>query len=407
MWVVKRLSRKMKDSGVEWIGEIPEAWKVVPLGTIFKERNEKVSDRNYEPLSVTKQGITKQLESAAKTDNHDNRKRVCKNDFVINSRSDRKQSCGISYFNGSVSVINIVLINKSLSFQYMKYLLDNYGFAEEFYKWGSGIVADLWSTRFDKMKKILIPIPLISEQQKIANFLDQKIFEIDNAIEKNKLSIEEYKKYKQSLITETVTKGLNPNVELKNSGIEWIGEIPKGWKIAQIKRYANICNGREVEIEIENKEYDDYDVINVYGSGGIFKRTNNFLYDGESVLFGRKGTIGKPLYVRGKFWTVDTMYFMKFGNELLAKYCYYYLTFYPWDNIMTKTALPSVVGTDVANTSFAFPSIYEQYQIVAFLDQKCSEIDTIILQKEQLISELESYKKSLIYECVTGKREVV
>lgn len=124
------MARKMKDSGINWIGEIPENWTLLPLGNCFKERNEKVSDYVWEPLSVTKQGILKQLETAAKSDAHDSRKKVCKNDFVINSRSDRKQSCGISPYNGSVSLINIVLENRVLDTGYVKYLLKNYGFAE-------------------------------------------------------------------------------------------------------------------------------------------------------------------------------------------------------------------------------------------------------------------------------------
>lgn len=153
--------RKLKESGIEWIGKIPQCWEVKPIGSCFKERNEKVSDYDWEPLSVTKQGIVKQLENAAKSNAHDARKKVCINDFVINSRSDRKQSCGISIYDGSVSLINIVLTPIKIEPCYCNYLLKNYGFAEEFYRFGSGIVADLWSTNYSKMKKIYIPLPPI------------------------------------------------------------------------------------------------------------------------------------------------------------------------------------------------------------------------------------------------------
>ena len=173
--------RKMKESGIDWIGTIPEVWDILPISMCFKERNEKVSDTEWEPLSVTKQGIVKQLENAAKSDAHDARKKVCKNDFVINSRSDRKQSCGVSQYDGSVSLINIVLENKKINPKFVNYLLKNYGFAEEFYRYGSGIVADLWSTNYQKMKKIMIPIPPQNEQEKIAEFLDKEIIEINNS----------------------------------------------------------------------------------------------------------------------------------------------------------------------------------------------------------------------------------
>ena len=214
------MAREMKDSGIEWIGKIPKEWDLLPLGNCFLERNEKVSDKDWQPLSVTKKGIFKQLENVAKSDAHDSRKKVCKGDFVINSRSDRKQSCGLSDLDGSVSLINIVLKNISFYTEYTKYLLKNDGFAEEFYRWGSGIVADLWSTKYSKMKKIILPIPSLEEQEKIANYLNKKVVDIDLIIEKTKTTIEDYKKYKQSIITEAVTKGLNPDVEMKDSGIE-------------------------------------------------------------------------------------------------------------------------------------------------------------------------------------------
>ena len=219
--------REMKASGVDWIGEIPKEWDIRPINACFNERNVKVSDYDWQPLSVTKRGIVKQLETAAKSDAHDARKKVCKGDFVINSRSDRKQSCGLSDFDGSVSLINIVLENKKLESRYIKYLLKNYGFAEEFYRWGNGIVADLWSTNYQRMKGIMIPIPKKEEQEKIAHFLDEKVAEIDNIIDKTKETINDYKKYKQSIITEIITKGLKK-------------DKPKCWNKTKIKYLADL-----------------------------------------------------------------------------------------------------------------------------------------------------------------------
>src|SRR5690625_4141060 len=163
------MSREMKDSGVEWIGKIPNEWEVNSIGSVYFQRNQKVSDLDFEPLSVTKNGIVPQLESAAKSDNHSNRKLVLKNDFVINSRSDRKMSSGLSSYEGSVSVINTVLTSKLMYPGYTNYLLKNISFAEEFYKWGTGIVDDLWSTRWDKMKNIRLTTPPRKTQIKIAN----------------------------------------------------------------------------------------------------------------------------------------------------------------------------------------------------------------------------------------------
>lgn len=191
------MNRELVDSKIKWLGNIPNSWDIKPLGTYLKERKEKVSDLDYEPLSVTKNGIVPQLDNAAKSYAHDDRKKVCKGDFVINSRSDRKQSCGLSLLNGSVSLINIVLENKKYFPNYLKYLLDNSMFAEEFYSNGHGIVADLWTTRYDEMKKIMLPVPTLEEQERIAIFLDKKVYLIDETIENNKKEIELLEEYKK------------------------------------------------------------------------------------------------------------------------------------------------------------------------------------------------------------------
>ena len=238
------MSRKMKDSGIEWIGEIPEEWNLSKIGSIYDERNEKVSDKDFEALSVTKNGIVPQLESAAKTDNGDNRKLVKINDFVINSRSDRRGSCGISEYNGSVSLINIAMKPRSnMNNLFYHFVFKSESFADEFYRWGNGIVNDLWSTKWSSMKRIYIPCPCFEEQTRIANYLDTRCSLIDQTIEKQKQVIEKLKEYKQSVITEAVTKGLNPNVQMKDSGIEWIGEIPKHWKVVRIKYLGTTRNG--------------------------------------------------------------------------------------------------------------------------------------------------------------------
>ena len=224
--------REMKDSGIEWIGEIPADWKLNKISSLYDERSIKVSDKDYQPLSVTKQGIVPQLETAAKTDNGDNRKLIKKNDFVINSRSDRRGSCGISEYDGSCSLINTVLQpRKHMCNAYYSYVFRSERFADEFYRWGTGIVDDLWSTKWSNMKNIYIPFPTLEEQQKISTYLDTKCTKIDSIIEKQEKVIEKLKEYKLSVITEAVTKGLNPDVKMKDSGVEWIGEIPEKWKI--------------------------------------------------------------------------------------------------------------------------------------------------------------------------------
>mgnify|MGYP002707134531 CR=1 FL=1 len=233
----------MKNSGVEWIGEIPEDWEVSKIGQLYEERRTKVSDTVYPPLSVTMQGILPQLETAAKSDAHDDRKLVLKGDFAINSRSDRRGSCGISEFDGSVSLINTVLHPKTeMNPIYYNWLFHSFRFSDEYYKNGHGIVDDLWTTSWTEMKKIFIPLPPKSTQQRIASYLDKKCSKIEETIQNQQQVIEKLKAYKQSLITEAVTgkiKIQNGKVcgkyqSYKESGVEWIGEIPEDWEVSKI-----------------------------------------------------------------------------------------------------------------------------------------------------------------------------
>ena len=184
---------------------------------------------------------------------------------------------------------------------------------------------------------------------------------------------------------------------MKDSGIEWIGEIPEGWDIAQLKRFVIVNNGREIENEIDRSD----SAIPVYGSGGVFKYTDSFMYDGKSVLFGRKGTLGKPLYVDGRFWTVDTMYFLTFEDGLHPKYNYYQLSAFDWEPHITKTALPGVVASQIVSCRFPFPSLPEQQMIADFLDTECARIDAVIEQTRASIEEYKKLKQSVITQAVT------
>jgi type I restriction enzyme S subunit len=196
----------MKDSGVEWIGEVPVHWEVQRIGTAFEERSEKVNDTDYPPLSVSMGGIVPQMDSVAKTDHNDNRKRVAVGDYVINSRSDRRGASGISIYDGSVSVISIVLAPRRSFFgKYLHHLFRSYSFIEEFYRVGRGIVDDLWTTRYSVMKGIEFAYPSYEEQQAIAAYLDEKTADIDRIISIINSQIDKLKELRKTLINDVVT----------------------------------------------------------------------------------------------------------------------------------------------------------------------------------------------------------
>ena len=200
---------KRKQSGVNWLGEIPEHWEVSKLRKHFIPRIQKVSDKDFAPLSVTKDGILPQLDTACKTDNGENRKLVRKGDYVVNSRSDRKGSGGISPFDGSVSLINIVIYPIDGEQEYYHYLFRCNNFVEEFYRNGRGIVADLWTTRYQEMKNIEIPIPPLSEQRAIVSYIEAQTANINKLIDAYQQQVERIKEYKQRLISDAVTGKIN------------------------------------------------------------------------------------------------------------------------------------------------------------------------------------------------------
>ncbi|MDQ9831488.1 restriction endonuclease subunit S [Acinetobacter soli] len=199
-------SVQMKASGVDWIGLVPEHWEIQRIGTAFEERSEKVNDTDYPPLSVSMAGIVPQMDSVAKTDNNDNRKRVAIGDYVINSRSDRRGASGISTYDGSVSVISIVLSPKRKFFgKYLHHLFRSYSFIEEFYRVGRGIVDDLWTTRYSVMKSIEFSYPTYDEQKQIADYLDEKTAHIDRIITTINSQIDQLKNLRKTLINDVVT----------------------------------------------------------------------------------------------------------------------------------------------------------------------------------------------------------
>lgn len=411
--------REMKNSGVAWIGDVPKNWEIVKIGQLFQCRNVKVNDTDFQPLSVSKGGIVPQMENVAKSDANDNRKQVLTGDFVINSRSDRKQSCGVSKLDGSVSLINTVLYNFDKSKvipEYNNYLLKNYGFAEEFYRWGHGIVADLWTTRWQEMKNIEIPVPSIKIQEAILSALRIKSKNISLLISNQEQQIEKLKQYKQSLITEVVTKGLNPDATMKDSGVEWIGAIPECW---------NIIRGKEV-LQLKNKPVLDTDeVITCFRDGEVTlrknRRTEGFTFSdkeigyqgidaGDLVIHGMDGFAGAIgiSKERGKGSPVLIVCNSQHSNNYLC----YYLRNLAYRNIFVALSTGIRIRScdlrwnKLSVLPFILPSLEEQQEIAIYLDDKCAKIDRLIAIKQEKIDKLNDYKKSLIYEYVTGKREV-
>ena len=435
-----KATKAMKPSGVAWLGDIPEGWEVDLIGSFYSQRNEKVSDRDYPPLSVTMKGVLPQLATVAKTDDGDNRKLVKKGDFAINSRSDRRGSCGISEYDGSVSLINTILMPRGeMEPRYYNWLFHTDVFADEFYKWGHGIVDDLWTTRWSEMKRIHIVRPPLPEQRAIADYLDEKCGAIDAAIAEAKNGIEECTAWKKSLIFEAVTGKRRVGVfnaekqscreaeKMKPSGIPWIGEIPEGWEVRRLKgvlarplQYGASESGigynealpryiRITDITLDGKLKDE-------GALSLTEEAaSDYILRDQDILLARSGaTVGKAfLYEKQMGRAAFAGYLIRATVDVakaLPRFVYYTTLgcgYDDWRSSIAVSATIQNIGADKYNNySLPIPPMKEQQAIADYLDEKCAAIDAMVTEKEKLITDLEAYKKSLIFELVTGKREV-
>lgn len=411
--------RKMKDSGIEWVGAIPQNWQLSKIGSLYTQRNEKVSDKDYQPLSVTMQGILPQLATAAKTDDGDNRKLVRVGDFAINSRSDRRGSCGISPLDGSVSLINIILTPRTAMHPgYYNWLFHTTLFADEFYKWGHGIVADLWTTRWQEMKSITVPVPEYAEQERIAAFLDAECAEIDAVLEKTRASIEEYKKLKQAVITQAVTKGIRGDRPMKDSGIEWIGDIPAEWDVIRVKQLLKERNERSKEGKEEPLSMSQkVGLVPTKFLESIPNMASSFVgaklaYVDDLVFNKLKAHLGVFSVSRyDGLVSPDYAVYCSTGKSNLKYLEYIFKTPQCIGEFRKKSTgiaagLMRLYTEGLFSIYLPYPALSEQEEIAEYLNEKCAGIDALIAKKQQYLTEIENYKKSLIYEYVTGKKEV-
>ena len=416
--------REMKDSGIEWIGDIPKNWNMSKIGSLYTQRNEKVSDKEYQPLSVTMQGVLPQLASAAKTDDGDNRKLVRVGDFAINSRSDRRGSCGISPLDGSVSLINIILTPRTTMHPgYYDWLFHTTLFADEFYKWGHGIVADLWTTRWQEMKSICVPVPEYAEQKRISEFLNSECAEIDAVLEKTRASIDEYKKLKQTVITQAVTKGIRGGRPMKDSGESFLHKVPVGWTNSKIKYcaiFSPLCNTSHLTEDsivtftpmecIKNGYFENREAVFASMNSSYTQYQEGDIVFAKVTPCFENGNIAIMQGLSLEFGFGSSELFVLRPKSINTKFLFYYLQ----NDIFKQYACATMTGTGglkrvspsfVRNFPIFLPSDSEQADIAEYLDYKCKEIDLLISKKQQYLTEIENYKKSLIYEYATGKKE--
>lgn len=405
----------------DWFGVLPERWEQRKINELFTERREKVSDTDFSPLSVSKGGIVPQIATVAKSNAGDNRKKVCQGDFVINSRSDRRGSSGVSIHDGSVSLINIVLQpRKAENKRYFHYLLRNHFFIEEYYRNGRGIVADLWTTRYAEMKGITLPLPPREEQDQIVRYLDWKVSQINKLINAKKKQIAHLQEQKQAVINTAVTKGLDPGAEMKDSGVDWLGKIPADWTVERLGQHFSVNKaiaGKEgypvfsitqQGLKVKDISVNEGQMATSYDKYQ-FVRPGNFAMNHMDLLTGFVG-IAKELGVTSPDYRV----FQLLNTEtcspdyylLVFQLCYYRRIFYGFGRGAATKGRWRMPKTAFLNFFIPRPSIEEQVQIAEYVNVHCGKIDQAIVRFEQQISLFIEYRTRLISDVVTGKLDV-
>ena len=425
--------RKMKDSGIEWIGEIPEGWSIArgkhiltllqravfPTdGVITCFRDGEVTLRS----NRREDGFTVSLKEIGYQG-------IEPGDLVVHGMDRFAGSIGISDSRGKSSPV-LVVLDSSQDKKYLMYYLRSMAYNNVFLALSTGIRVRSCDLKWNKLADLLYLVPPIVEQHKLVSFLDEKCSEIDAMLSKTRASIEEYKKLKQAIITQAVTKGVRGEREMKDSGVEWIGEIPKEWAVSPMKHFIDILPGyafssddfcieegipllRGINVGVNEIRWDE----TVRWNHSISKQLESFflkendlvvgldrpwISDGTRVAFIAKKDL--PCLLLQRVCRIRTR------CNFDMRWIYYWLSGSSFkDSLSTETtgiSVPHISTKQIEQFIVAFPNQLEQTQICNYLDAKCAEIDKLIAKKEQLVKELENYKKSLIYEVVTGKREV-
>ena len=412
---------KYKPTNIPWLPEVPETWEVAKVRQYFRLRSEKVSEKDYPALSVAKIGVVPQLSDVAiSMAEGDSRKLVREGDFVVNSRSDRKGSCGIAPRDGSVTTISIVLEPRRINHKYVHYLFRSVPWVEEFYRNGRGIVADLWTTRYQEMRNMLFPLPPLAEQKRIVAYLDEKCAKIDTLVTAKTKQIELFKELRQSIIAEAVTKGIDGCKTFKPTNIPWLPEVPETWEVKRAGAFLSVKDAQSAPNEQLLSVFLDRGVI-PFSAGGE-KRANATSKDlskyqlvepGDLVMNNQqawRGSVGVSQYLG----IVSPAYFVvKMNNDVDPLYANFAFRSRPFVSVyeICSRGVGSIQRNLIWNSfkgqPFPLPPLAEQKRIVAYLDKKCAKIDTLVAKIEDEVVKLKEYRERLVADVVTGQRKVV
>ena len=411
------MSREMKHSGTDWIGEIPVQWELAPTKRVFRGKKRIVGDEadNYERLALTLNGVVKRNKDdneGLQPEQFNGYQILEKNELVfklIDLQNIRTSRVGLSPYTGIVSPAYIILSNSETDNRFYYYwFMDMYNRCIFNQMGDDGVRSAL------NIKDVLeIPLPLIAESTriKIASFLDKKCAEIDEMIALQEKIVEELKAYKQSVITEAVTKGLNPDVPMKDSGVQCIGKIPTHWDVKSLRFVFHNLDYLREPISAEQRQRKN-PIYDYYGASGVIDTIDYYNVDDTVLLIGEDGANLRmrnlPLIYKasGKFWVNNHAHILKPISDDYD-YMAMLLEALDYSDFITGSAQPKLSQDNLKKVRLCIPPLNEQKDIASFLNEKCTEIDNLISIKLSKIDSLKEYKKSIIYEYVTGKKEVI
>lgn len=418
--------RKMRDSGIEWVGAIPNHWRVSKIKQIVRWKSVK-GQPDLPVLSLYRDyGV---IPKDSRDDNHNatsldtsGYKVVEHGDLVINKMKAWQGSLAVSEYNGIVSPAYHIckITSENICKKYLHYLLRDASYLPEYMRLSTGLRVGQWDLSFDDFKNIPFLVPPLAEQERIAAFLDAECAEIDAVLEKTRASIEEYKKLKQAVITQAVTKGIRGDRPMKDSGSVWFEEIPCNWVMKRIKYLFHIKKdiaGKEgytvlsiTQRGIQPKDlsknegqiaanYSQYQLL----APGDFAMNHMDLLTGWVDISKYSGVTSPDyrVFVLDDTEKNDSSYYL-----YLMQMCYFNRIFYGLGQGVSGMGRWRLQADKFMNFPVVVPPVDEQKEIVSYLNEKCKQFDTLIRNKQQYLTEIENYKKSLIYEYVTGKKEV-
>lgn len=392
-----------KDSGVDWLGKIPKDWKTKRSKFLWTEITNLSEEGNEQLLSVSQYDGVKTNENESRSENLIGYKKVSKDNLVTNIMLAWLGGLGISNFNGVVSpAYSIYKASNEISPRFAHYLYRTKIYLDEFARRSSGVVPSRWRMYTDDFGEVRTILPPKPEQQAIANFLDETCRKLDTVVAQKEKMIALLKERKQALIQKAVTRGLNENVPMKDSGVDWIGDIPENWEVKALKFICNLKSGEFISSE-DFKE-DGYPV---YGGNGFRAYSETYTNQGFYALIGRQGALcGNVNYARGKFYATEHAVVVYPINGEDTLWLGETIKTANFNRLSQSAAQPGIAVGIIKNERFPYPPLPEQKKIADYIEAQSQKIDQAVRQQEQTIVKLKEYKASLIDSCVLGKIKV-